>query len=175
MSGHSHWSQIKHKKGVTDQKRSQLFSKILNAITIVARQESNPQFNPRLRAAIDQAKQNNVPQSNIERAIKKASDDDQLFEKLTLEAYGPGSVALIITTTTSNRNRTISEIKHLLKERGAKWANPGSVLWSFENIEGGWQAKFKQKISEEDKKKLQELIKFLENHNDIQKVHSNAQ
>ena len=70
MSGHSHWSQIKHKKGMTDQKRSQLFSKLLNAITIVARQESNPQFNPRLRAAIDQAKQSNVPQSNIERAIK---------------------------------------------------------------------------------------------------------
>ena len=173
MSGNSHGSQIKHKKGMTDQKRSQLFSKLLNAITIVARQESNPQFNPRLRAAIDQAKQSNVPQSNIERAIKKASGEDQLFKELTLEAYGPGSTALIITTTTSNRNRTISEIKHLLKERGAKWANPGSVLWAFENIKGQWQAKFKQKISEEDKKKLRELIQVLEEHNDVQEVYYN--
>ncbi|MEK7658168.1 MAG: YebC/PmpR family DNA-binding transcriptional regulator [Patescibacteria group bacterium] len=172
MSGHSKWSKIKHKKGTADQKRSALFSKFLNAIAIAARNEPNPQFNPALRAAIERAKENQVPLENIERAVKKASENKNL-EELIIESYGPEGAAILIEAITDNRNRTISEVKKILSDNGAKFAEPGSVLWAFEKTANGWQAKFKQKIAENAKGKIQTLIVELENHNDIQKIHTN--
>ncbi len=175
MAGHSKWAQIKHKKGAADKKRGQLFSKLLKAISAAAKAEPNPQFNPRLRSAIEKAKESNVPQENIERAISKASEEKNL-EDLTVEAYGPGGVAMIITAITDNRNRTISEIKHLLGENGAKMANPGSVLWSFDQEPGtgNWVPKFPQEISEEIKEDINSLVSALEEHDDIQSVITNS-
>jgi len=183
MAGHSKWSQIKNKKGITDQKRGALFSKLLKAIAIAARTNPDPQFNPRLRSMIEKAKAANVPNENIERAIKKSSEEKNL-EEVVIEAYGPGKSALIIEGITDNKNRTIHEIRHILEEKGAKMGEPGSVLWSFEqnadsrgldaDSRGNWQAKYKQSISEEAKKKLQELIAKLEEHNDVQKVITNS-
>ncbi|MEK9186468.1 MAG: YebC/PmpR family DNA-binding transcriptional regulator, partial [Patescibacteria group bacterium] len=95
MSGHNKWSQIQHKKGVVDKKRGATFSKLLNAVSIAARSGPNPDFNPRLRSVIEKAKENKVPQENIERAISKASENKNL-EELTIEAYGPEGSALII-------------------------------------------------------------------------------
>lgn len=173
MAGHSHWAGIKHKKGAADQKRGQLFSKLLKAVTTAAWQEPSPQFNPRLRTAVEKARENNVPQDNIERAIKRASEIGENLEELIIEAYGPEGAAILIEAATDNRNRTVAEIKKTLNELGAKWADPGSVRWAFENKDGEWQAKFKQNASNETKEKIKNIIAELENRDDIQKVHTN--
>jgi len=179
MSGHNKWSQIKGKKGVTDAKRGQLFGKLLKAISIAAKSAPNPQFNPRLRSAIEKAKEFNVPQENIERAVSKAGEEKNL-EDVIIEAYGPEGVAIIIEAITDNTNRTINEIRHILDLHGAKMANQGSVLWSFSS-EGGsasggehnWQPKFKQSVSLDTAKKITEIIEALEEHDDVQRIITN--
>jgi YebC/PmpR family DNA-binding regulatory protein len=173
MAGHSHWKQIKQQKSKADQKRGQVFSKILNAISIAARSEPNPDFNPRLRALIEKAKASKMPQENIDRAVNKASENKNL-EEVTIEAYGPESAAIIIEGITDNKNRTIAEIRHLLSENDAKMAEVGGVLWAFEKTADGWQAKFPQLISETGKQKLQKLVKILEEQDDVQKVITNV-
>jgi len=173
MSGHSHWAGIKHKKGTTDQKRGQLFSKLTNAISTAAKQEPNPQFNPRLRSAIDKAKENKVPLENIERAIKRANEIKDL-EKLIMEAYGPEGSAILIEVITDNKNRTVAEIKKILSHHNAKWAESGSVRWVFEKISESWQAKFPQTISDESKEKMSALIEELDDQNDVQNIYTNA-
>ncbi len=177
MSGHSHWAGIKHKKGVADQKRGQLFSKLLNAVAIAARQEPKPEFNPQLRTAIEKAKENNVPQDNIERAIKRASEDKNL-EEMIIEAYGPEGTAILIEAITDSKNRTIAEVKKIINENGAKWAEPGSVLWAFEKVKTetgtAWQEKFKQQISSEAQEKLQKLIEELLEQNEVQEIYTNT-
>lgn len=175
MSGHSHWSGIKHKKEATDKKKGKIFSKLLKAITIAAGTEPNPQFNAKLRAVIDKAKENQVPADNIERAIKRASEAGENLEELLMEAYGPEGVAILIEAITDSRNRTISEVKKILKDNDAKWADPGSVQWTFERGANGWQAKFKQQISDSGKEKLQKLINDLEEHDDAQEVVTNIE
>jgi YebC/PmpR family DNA-binding regulatory protein len=170
MSGHSKWSKIKHKKAATDQKRGESFSKLVKEITVAAKNDPNPEFNPRLRSAIERAKKENLPKENIDRAIKKAEEGEALKE-VVIEAYGPGGIAIIATAITDNKNRTVSEIKTLLKETGGKWADPGSVQWVFES---NHTPKFPQKISGEDKEKLTNLTKKLEEHEDIQSVFHNA-
>mgnify|MGYP001570347757 CR=1 FL=1 len=175
MSGHSHWAGIKHKKELTDQKRGKTFSKLLNAIAIAAKKETNPQFNPRLRTAILKAKENKVPQDNIDRAVKRASEVKDL-EELVMEAYGPEGSAILIEAVTDNRNRTISEVKKVLLDAGAKWAEPGSVQWAFNPPSGekGWEAKFKQEFSGEAKGKINELVEKIKEHDDIQEVYTNS-
>lgn len=183
MSGHNKWSQIKDRKEAQDKKRGAVFSKLLAAIAVAAKQNPKPDANPRLRSAIEKAKENKVPLENIERAINKASEGKDLQEVL-IEAYGPEGVGILIEAITDNSNRTISEIRHLLDENGAKMATQGSVLWSFEQTadergldadsRGRWKAKFPQPISPEGKQKLQELVKLIEEHDDIQKVTTNA-
>ncbi|MBU4348099.1 YebC/PmpR family DNA-binding transcriptional regulator [Patescibacteria group bacterium] len=189
MSGHNKWSQIKHKKGATDAKKSKLFSKLLHAISIAAKTEPNPQFNPRLRTAVETAKEKLVSLENIENAINKASEQKNL-EEMTIEAYGPEGVAIIIKAITDNTNRTISEIKKILTDYEAKLANPGSVLWGFSaeglpacpardqggSASGGdttWKSKFPQNISSESKNKIEQLITELENYEDTQNVFTN--
>lgn len=178
MSGHSKWSQIKHRKGIADQKRGQIFSKLLNAVAIAARRDPNPEYNPRLRAAIEKAKDANVPNESIGRAVKRAKEIGQNLEELTLGAYGPGSAAILIEAITNSKNRTISETKSILNKLDAKWAEPGSVQWAFKQTQeaGGieWKARFPQNLSREDNQKLKTLIEALENHPDIQKVYTNA-
>lgn len=176
MSGHSKWAQIKHQKGVTDQKRGKLFSKLLSAISIAARTEPNPQFNPRLRTAIAKAREAQVPAENIDRAVKRASETGQNLEELVMEAYGPGGVALLIESTTDNKNRTVSEIKKILNEHEGKWAEPGSVRWVFEpsGEDGGSRAKFEQPLPDADKKRLEVLLQHLEAHDDVQQIFTNA-
>lgn len=173
MSGHNKWSQIKNRKGAQDAKKSLSFSKLLALIAVAAKESPDPDKNPRLRAAIQRAREGNVPLDNIERAINKASEQKDLTEVL-IEAYGPEGIGMLIEGITNNTNRTISEVRHLLDENGAKMATQGSVLWSFEKTPSGWQAKFPQPISEEGKRKLAELVALIEEHNDIQRVTTNA-
>lgn len=173
MSGHSKWKQIKHKKEITDKKRSQNFSKLLKAIRVAAKGESNPEFS-RLRSTIDKAKEFHVPQDNIERALEQSEEKN--LEEVVVEAYGPGGSALIIEAVTDNTNRTINEIKNILKIMGAKFADPGSVRWSFEppTNETSWRAKFKQELNDTDLEKLAQLVEALEEHDDVQKIFTNA-
>lgn len=176
MSGHSHWAGIKHKKEITDQKRGKIFSKLLAAISAAAKTEHDPNFNPRLRTAIATAKEMSVPADNIERAIKKASEAGANLEELLFEAYGPAGVAIMIGAISDNRNRTVQEIKLILKERGGKWAESGSVQWAFEHDPGAheWTAKFPQEVSEEDAQKLDALVDALEDSDSVQNVYTNA-
>ncbi|BCX15889.1 MAG: hypothetical protein KatS3mg098_118 [Candidatus Parcubacteria bacterium] len=174
MAGHSKWAQIKRKKEISDQKRSQIFSKLLRAISIAAREDPNPQYNPRLKAAIEKAKENNVPQENIERAIKRSQETGNL-ENLLIEAYGPEGIALLIEAVTNNKNRTVAEIKKILSDHNAKWADPGSVMWAFEKDEKGeWESKFPQKVSPETKERLLALLEDLDNHDDVEEIYTSA-
>jgi YebC/PmpR family DNA-binding regulatory protein len=178
MSGHSKWSQIKHQKGTNDAKRGQIFSKLAKFITIAAKKGSDQKSNPTLREAINKAKASNMPSGNIERAIKKAlgGDGDTALEEVRYELFAPGGAALIIEGITDNKNRTSNEIKHLLSQHEAKLADPGSVIWAFEKKQdGGWTPKTTIQISENDKNKLDNLIKTLQEHEDIQNIYNNAQ
>ncbi len=135
MSGHSKWSTIKHKKAATDAKRGKIFTKLIKEITVAARLGGgDPSANPRLRAAIDAAKSQNMPKSNIERAIKKGTGELEgvSYEEITYEGYGPGGVAVLVETITDNRQRTVAEVRHLLSKRGGNMGEPGSVAWVFE-------------------------------------------
>ncbi len=135
MSGHSKWSQIKHKKALTDAKKGKVFSKLARQITIAARDKGgDPETNPVLRMTVEMARSFNMPSENVERAIKRGTGEIEgvKFEEFALEAYGPAGSALIIEGVSDNKNRSVSEIKYLLSQYGGKLANPGSVLWLFE-------------------------------------------
>ncbi len=132
MSGHSKWSTIKHKKALTDKKRGQIFSKLSRLITLAAKKGADPKSNPSLAQAIENARAMNMPNDNIARAIKKVSDKNQVqLEELSIEALGPGGVALKIKAITDNRNRTMAEIKKILAEHASKLVQPGSLTWMF--------------------------------------------
>lgn len=132
MSGHNRWSQIQHKKAITDQKRGQIFSRLSRLITLAAKKGVDPKSNTALAQAIEQARAQNMPSENIERAIKKVSEKSASpLEELSLEAIGPGGVALKIRAITDNRNRTIADIKKILSEHGTKMVQPRSISWMF--------------------------------------------
>jgi len=132
MAGHSRWAQIKHKKTLTDQKRGQIFSKLVKLITVAAREGTDPDANPKLKAAIEKAKSFNLPNENIERAIKRVGEKDKgQLETLIIEAIGPSNISILIEAITDNKNRTISEIKNILTKNGAKMAHENSLLWQF--------------------------------------------
>jgi YebC/PmpR family DNA-binding regulatory protein len=134
MSGHSKWATIKRKKAVTDSRRGKVFTQIIKEITIAAKSGGgDPSGNPRLRLAIDKAKSSNMPADNIKRAIMKGTGElpGVSYEDVTYEGYGPGGVALIIESVTDNKNRTVSEIRHLLERNGGKFGATGSVAWMF--------------------------------------------
>lgn len=178
MSGHSKWSQIKHQKAATDAKKSKIFGKIARAITIATREKgADIAMNASLRVAVEKARALNMPQENIERAIKKGvggADETALLE-FTYEAYGPGGVALIITGITDNNNRTSNEVKHLLSANNGKWANPGSVLWAFEKRDGEWIAKpySELSLSPIDSDALYKLMEIIDEHDDVQEIYAN--
>ncbi len=173
MSGHNKWGQIKHQKGATDVKRGALFSKLLKAISAAAKTETDPEKNPRLRALVETAKENLVPKENIDRAISRANETKDLKE-VTIEAYGPEKVAIIIECLTDNSNRTVAEIRNILEKNNGKMGEVGSARWAFDNPSTGvWLAKFPQAISPEGETKLNQLLEALENHEDVQNIYTN--
>lgn len=155
MSGHSKWAQIKHKKAITDAKKSKIFSKLAALISIAAREKGGgASMNPKLRLAVEKARAMNMPMENIERAIKRGTGgiESGNLEELLLEAYGPGGKAILISAITDNKNRTLAEIKHILNEYGGKLASSGSVRWMFE--EKGKIILENQKLNEEVELKI---------------------
>ncbi len=134
MSGHSKWATIKHKKAATDAKRGSLFTKLIKEISVAARGGGNPDTNPRLRVAIERAKESSMPADNIERAIKKGTGQLEgiTYEDITLEGYGPGGVAVYVEGVSDNKNRTTAEVRTIFTKRGGNMAGAGSVAWMFE-------------------------------------------
>jgi YebC/PmpR family DNA-binding regulatory protein len=133
MSGHSKWATIKHKKGALDAKRGKIFTRLIKEISIAARSGGDPDGNPRLRTAILAAKAENMPADNIKRAIQRGTGElpGTIYEEISVEGYGPGGVALIVDVTTDNRNRTVSEIRHMLSKNGGNLGETGSVRFMF--------------------------------------------
>ncbi len=137
MSGHNKWSKVKRIKGPLDAKRGKLFTKIIREITISARMGGGSlDGNPRLRTAVQIAKDASMPKDNIDRAIKKGTGelDGETFEEAVYEGYGPGGVAVIIETTTDNKNRTINDLRNLFKSNGGNMGEAGSVAWMFSHF-----------------------------------------
>ena len=135
MAGHSKWANIRHRKGAQDSKRGRIFTKIIKEITVSARLGGGDQdSNPRLRKAISNARSNNMPQDNIIRAIKKGTGELEgvKYEEMSYEGYGPNGIAIYIEVITDNKNRTVSEIRHILNKNNGNLAEPGSVSWMFE-------------------------------------------
>ena len=137
MGGHSHWSTIKRQKGAADAKRGQLFTKLSKEVTIAAREGGgDPNMNPRLRLAVDKAREGNMPADTIKRAIERGTGggDAAALIETTFEGYGPGGVAIILQVVTDNRNRTVSEIRTTLTRGGGSLGETGSVAWQFDNV-----------------------------------------
>ena len=135
MAGHSKWANIKHRKGAQDAKRGKIFTKIIKEITVSSRiGGTDIESNPRLRKAVENAKANNMPADNIERAIKKGAGtlEGVKYEEVTYEGYGPSGVAILLEVVTDNKNRSVSEIRHAFSKFGGNLAENGSVSWLFE-------------------------------------------
>ncbi len=150
MAGHSHWAGIKHKKGRADKERSKVFSKLSREITVAAKLgDKDPDMNPRLRTAIQAAKQANMPKDNISRAISKSEmSGDKNYESLRYEGFGPSNIALIIETLTDNKNRSASSIRTVLQKGGGRLGESGSTTHMFFSC--GVIHIHKQKINEEE-------------------------
>ncbi len=135
MAGHSKWANIQHRKAAVDRKRAKRWTRILREVTVSARLGGgDPDANPRLRSAIDDAKADNVPNDTIERAIKKGTGELEgaSYEEITYEGYGPGGVAIIVETMTDNKNRTVAELRHLFSRFGGSLGETNSVAWMFD-------------------------------------------
>lgn len=135
MAGHSKWSQIKRKKAAEDSKRGRLFSKLIREITVAAREGGgDPDGNPWLRTAIENAKAANMPKENIEKAILRGTGElpGARLEEVTYEAYGPGGVAILVQAVTDNTNRTVADVRRILERHGGHLGSSGSVAWNFE-------------------------------------------
>ncbi|MFZ2072542.1 MAG: YebC/PmpR family DNA-binding transcriptional regulator [Minisyncoccia bacterium] len=178
MSGHNKWAQIKHKKAITDSKKSKIFSKLVRFIAVEAKLSGGKE-SPGLRAAIEKAKKVNMPKDIIEKAVKKASEPSAQMDAITYEAYGPGGVGIIIETLTDSKNRTAQDIKHILSKNGFALGGIGSVAWSFskEKTPEGiiWKPNMLTSMSDEDLELLDKLVDELEENDDVQDVYTNAE
>lgn len=174
MSGHSKWSQIKHKKASVDAKKSKVFSKLAQAISLASREKGqNPDRNPALRTLIEKAQQANIPKDTIERAVKKGTDKEESLAEVVYEAYGPGGVALVIVGITDNNNRTFAEVRTILGDRNAKMA-PGGALWAFEkHPDGSYTPTTTTEADETIHAQIDELTEALTDHPDVQEVYTN--
>jgi transcriptional/translational regulatory protein YebC/TACO1 len=168
MSGHSKWHKIKHQKEATDKKKGLVFGKFAREIATAARSEKDPAKNAALRDIIARAKKANMPQANIDRLLSGSSEP---LQAVTYEAFGPGSSALIITAETDNSNRTLTEVKVLLRDVGGHLGGPNTVRWKFSP---DLKPLYPVTLSLSDKGTLEKLISDLTNHPDITGVHTVA-
>jgi len=150
MAGHSKWANIKHRKGAEDAKRGKIFTKLVKEIIVAARMGGgDPNANPRLRAAIQNAKSNNLPKDKVERSIKKGTGELEgvNYEETNYEGYGPGGAAVLVESLTDNKNRTVSDVRHIFSKHGGKLGENGCVDWMFDKK--GWIAVKKSDVDEE--------------------------
>jgi len=175
MSGHNKWSKIKHKKAATDAQKSKVFSKFVKLIQVESKRAGGNLDDPGLRAVIDNAKKENMPKDNIDRAVKKGAGSDAInLESITYEAYGPGGVALIIEALTDSRNRAAAEVRHILDKNGYELAVHGSALWAFTCTGHIWEATTTTLVDDSVGEALDDLVEQLEECDDVQEVFTNA-
>lgn len=178
MSGHNKWAQIKHKKAITDSKKSKIFSKLVRFISVEAKLSGGKE-SPGLRAAIEKAKKVNMPADNIERAIKKASEPGAHMDAIAYETHGPGGVGIIIETLTDSKNRTAQDIKHILTKNGFALGGIGSASWAFKKEKSPeglvWIPTMTISLSDTDLELLDKLVEELEENDDVQDVYTNAE
>jgi YebC/PmpR family DNA-binding regulatory protein len=176
MSGHNKYSKIKHVKAKNDAQKSKAFGKYVRLIFVEAKKAKGNLSSPGLAAAIEKARKENMPNDTIDRAVKKATTDNSAaMESITYEAYGPGGVAILISTLTDNRNKTAQEIKHILSLNEIAMAAPGSASWAFQKTNEGWEPTSTTPLEEADIEKLTKLVDDLENNDDVQDVYTNAE
>jgi YebC/PmpR family DNA-binding regulatory protein len=176
MAGHSKWAQIKRQKGKTDAAKSAVFGKLARRITIEAKKAGGNIAAAGLRAAMEKAREMNMPKENMERAIAKATSAEAgSLESVVYETYGPGGAALLIEALTDSKNRTSAEIKHLLSEQGLALAAPGSASWAFEKTAEGYAPKTTVPLSPEDDAKLMTIMEKIDAHDDVEEVYTNAE
>ncbi len=176
MSGHSKWSQIKRQKSVTDAAKSRTFSRFARLITLESKKANGVLSAPSLAVVISRAKAVNMPKENIERAVAKGtSKDSGDLEQVVYEAYGPGGVAILIDALTDNKNRTTQEIKHLLSLQGIELASPGAASWAFTKNSGSYIPNEPLvEIVGEDEEKLGAALEAIDEHEDVQRIYTNA-
>ena len=174
MSGHNKWSKIKNKKMVTDAKKGKVYTKMAKVIAVEVKKANGDVKAANVQAVVKKARELNVPNENIERALKK-NDNAVQMESIMYEAYGPGGVALMIEALTDNRNKAAGEVKHILTENGSALAAPGSASWAFTKTAEGYMPNTMVEISEEDCLKLDKLIEELEDNDEVQEIYTNAE
>lgn len=170
MSGHNKWSKIHRQKEITDQKRGREFSRLSQMITgaVKSGKSGEAAANPNLRMLLEKAREINMPKDNIQRAIDRGlgrGDGGAALEEITYEGYGPGGVAIVVTAATTNRNRSLMEIKNVLERFGGSLGSPGSAAYAL---------KFKIPVSEEVRPKIEALVEALGDYEDVERVAHNA-
>ena len=174
MSGHSKWSQIKHKKGAADERKGQLFSKFSKVISLAAKGGTDPTSNFELKNAIQQAREANMPNDSIERAITRGGDSNSAqLESIQIEAIGPSGSAFIVEAITDNRNRTLTELKMIFKKHNIKMVPPHSVIWMFEQHGSKLIPKNMTTVSQEESSAIGYFLDELGNHEDVKEIVSN--
>lgn len=177
MAGHSKWAQIKRQKAVTDAARSRAFGRLARVITLESKKVAGDLTAPSLLAAIQRAKEVNMPKDNIERAIAKGiSKEANDLEQVTYEFYGPGGSACIVNALTDSRNRTTAEIKHMLTKNGYELAAQGSALWAFTKSPDGSFSPNEPlvDITGDDEERLGVILTLLDEHDDVQETFTNV-
>jgi YebC/PmpR family DNA-binding regulatory protein len=177
MSGHNKWSQIQRQKGVSDAAKSREFGRYGKLIALESKKAAGNVSSPGLAAAIARAKAINMPKDTIERAVAKgASKDSAALEQVVYEFYGPGGVALIIDALTDNKNRTTQEVKHLISKSGFELGAQGSAQWAFTKAGDGSLVPNEplMDVAGDDEAKLMELLSLFDEHDDVQRVYTNA-
>lgn len=179
MAGHSKWHKVKHQKAARDPKRAKIIARHIKEIEVAARQNPDPSANPGLSQAINKAKQDNVPKDNIQAAIDRAAGKEAAAgEAFTYAAFTPKGAALIITGSTDNKNRTLNEIRQVLKKAGGAIAELKAALWQFEKKEADGAIVYKPKVpaplDEPAKQKLNQLVENLKAIPEIEAVFTNA-
>jgi len=175
MSGHNKWSKIKRQKEKTDGQKSKIFGKLVRMISVEAKLANGNVTAPNLRTAIEKARVANVPNENIERAVKKASEGGDNLESILYEAYGPGGCALMISALTTNRNKAAQEIKFILSKHNLELAGIGSAAWAFSKQGMEWVPQTTVELSEVEGEKLGNLVDDLEENDEVQEVFTNAE
>ena len=176
MSGHNKFSKIKHKKALTDAKKGKVYTKMARLITVEVKKAGGDVNSPGVKAIVARAREFDVPNENIERALKKGGDKSAAeMEAILYEAYGPGGVAIMIEVLTDNRNKAAAEVKHILIENGSALAAPGSASWAFEKTAEGFMPKMLTPLSPEDNAKLDTLIEALEDNDEVQDLYTNVE
>jgi transcriptional/translational regulatory protein YebC/TACO1 len=176
MSGHSKWSQIKHKKAISDAQRSARFGKFSRAISVAARNNPDPTTNATLKAEVDRARAGNMSMDSIERAIRRIAGHQAAdLARVQLEFIGPGGIAIVASGITDNPNRTINEVRQLAVHAGVRMVERGGAAWAFQKVAEGLEPVATVPTSSDDRERLEKFLETLDSHDDIQDIWTNAE